>query len=60
MDRNLLCKKCNKVTMNKAQRFGFVCKSRKNDYGTPRFCAYAARDYKGKTEGNVEWRAFPK
>jgi hypothetical protein len=45
--------------MDKAQEHGFVCKSKENDYGTGIFCAYAARDYKGKKEGNIWWQAFP-
>jgi hypothetical protein len=54
MDKNLLCKECNNTVMDKAQEHGFVCKLKR------RFCAYAARDHKGKREGNIYWQAFPK
>jgi hypothetical protein len=54
MDKNLLCKECNGAIMDKAQEHGFVCRIKKL------FCAYAARDYKGKKAGNIEWQAFPK
>jgi hypothetical protein len=59
MNRNSLCKECNKEIMDEAQEHGFVCKSKKNIYGSGRFCAYAARDYKGKKEENILWQAFP-
>jgi hypothetical protein len=45
--------------MDKAQEHGFVCKAKTNIYNSGRFCAYAARDYKGKKEGNILWQAFP-
>jgi hypothetical protein len=59
MNRNSLCKKCGKEIMEQAQKHGFVCKAKKDIYGAGRFCAYAARDYRGKKEGLVGWQAFP-
>jgi hypothetical protein len=47
--------------MDEAQKHGFVCKAEHIEaiYGHGDFCAYAARDYRGKKEGNILWRIFP-
>jgi hypothetical protein len=58
MKRRCLCRKCNREIINEAQKHGFVCKSKNNRQGAGIFCAYAARDYKGKEEKNLIWQVF--
>jgi hypothetical protein len=59
MDKDLLCNECCKNIMEEAQKHGFVCKGKEDIRGAGTFCAYAARDYKGKKEGIILWQAFP-